>query len=96
MIRTIGTVLLLALAPILTAQETAAAKYLSCNSCGEEIPQIVPSGTAGDFGAWFGMPSATMVKDASPRRRAHFYSWHGGCYALDRSRQWRQVDPALC
>jgi hypothetical protein len=97
MIRTFAALLVAASIPVLAASE-AAAKH-RCNSCGEEIPQVTRNITdrnVGDLGAWFGAPMPSDASRAFPRRRAHFYAWQSGCYALDRSRQWRWVDPALC
>lgn len=92
MIRAVAALLIAASIPVLAVQEAAAKGHKPCNSCGEEIPQF----TSVDLGAWFAAPPAVDATKASPRRRAHFYSWQGNCYALDRSRQWRWVDPAFC
>jgi hypothetical protein len=94
MIRAATTLFIAASIAVLAVQEAAAKRYPPCNSCGEEIPQFTSTG--GGLEAWFAAPPAIDANKASHRRRAHFYSWQGNCYALDRSRQWRWVDPAFC
>jgi hypothetical protein len=94
MIRVATALFIAASIAALATQEAAAKGHKPCQTCGEEIPQF--TGTGGGLEAWFLSPPAVDANRASPRRRAHFYSWQGNCYALDRSRQWRWIDPAFC
>jgi hypothetical protein len=94
MSRALAALLLASSITALAVSESAAKGHKPCQSCGEEIPQVTRNFE--DLGTWFGAPMPTDSIKASPRRRAHFYAWQGGCYALDRSRQWRWVDPAFC
>ena len=90
MIRAITALVIAPSIAVLAVQDAAAKRYRPCNSCGEEIPQFAR------FIDSTAVPPAVGASKASPRRRAHFYSWQGSCYALDRSHQWRWVDPAFC
>jgi hypothetical protein len=96
MFRTIAVALLIVSVPIIAAQGVAAKKS-GCRSCGEEIPQARRAATSRSVQApWFGPAPDVKTNEAVPRRRAYFYSWQGSCYARDRSRQWRWVDPGFC
>ena len=94
MIRITTALLLASSVALFAVSQASAKKGPTCppRACGEEIPQV--RGLF-DGASWFASPPPAIRK-ASSRRRAHFYSWEGGCYALDRSRQWHQVDHALC
>jgi hypothetical protein len=98
MTRAIAALLLASSIALLVVAEAAAKRYRPCNSCGEEIPQFrrFVDNTVVDMAALFGAPAQPEANKATPRRRAHSYTWQGSCYALDRSHQWRWVDPAFC